>query len=304
MQIITAAPKASTLFPPALSAVLPPQLTEAVRRLGLARAEEVRLHAGRTCTVTCEGRNYRTDLVLSEDDLQRLLQTMCGGSLYAYAESICRGYLPLPGGVRVGIAGKAAVENGRVIGVSSVTGLILRIPNRITVDAASILSLLDDRLSGILLYASPGVGKTTLLRALARQASSVGGRRTVVVDSREELAETLSGEELMLDILVGYPRKIGIEIAVRTLGAELILCDEIGDESDAEAILSAANCGVPLIATAHAASLSALLSRPAFERLHRAGVFGSYVGLRRVGGNLQYQIDRHPQAAGRYAEEA
>lgn len=51
--------------------------------------------------------------------------------------------------------------------------------------------------------------------------------------------------------------------------------------ADARATLGAANCGVPLIASTHAASVQELLDRPAIKLLHRAHVFGKYVGLLR-----------------------
>ena len=121
--------------------------------------------------------------------------------------------------------------------------------------------------------------------------------RTVVVDTREELGFTLDGKSLLLDVLIGYPRQIGIEIAVRSLGAQLIVCDEIGGPHDARAILSAANCGVPLIATAHASTAEELLRRPSIKLLHNAGVFGSYVGLaRHPHGGFSYRFTDHPDA--------
>ena len=108
---------------------------------------------------------------------------------------------------------------------------------------------------------------------------------------------SLEGEELMLDVLVGYPRDVGIEIAVRSMGAELVICDEIGGIPDAHAILRAANCGVPIMASAHAAGVDELLRRPSLQMLHRAAVFGAYVGIERDGrGSFRYAVCRGEEA--------
>jgi Na+-driven multidrug efflux pump len=70
---------------------------------------------------------------------------------------------------------------------------------------------------------------------------------------------------------------------VLSWAAEVVLCDEIGSRSDAEAILAAANCGVPIVATAHARTVREILLRPPLRRLHDARVFSAYAGLSRTG---------------------
>lgn len=291
MQIIQSETRRNPL-PSAVTAVLPPALTEALRRLSLAdTAEELRLHAGREATVTSAGRNLSTGVTLTRDDMQNLLLRVCGGSLYAYRDTISQGYVAMPDGVRVGVVGSAAVENGQVIGVSEVTGLMFRLPHRIRVNATPVIDLLrhGQLLDGILIYAPPGVGKTTLLRAVTREAAREW--RTVAVDTRGELAPSLDGGDLRLDILSGYPRDVGLEIAVRCMAAQVAICDEIGGARDARAVLSAANHGVPLIATAHADSVTGLLRRADIRTLHRAGVFGAYVGITRAhGSGFSYRI--------------
>lgn len=281
---------AAGALPEVLTALLPASLADALARSGVPYAEELRLHAERRASVTFGGKSHLLPVVLSAGEMDGLLKRMCAGSLYAFAKSICRGYLTLPGGIRVGVCGSAATEGGKIIGVDRISGLVIRLPHAIFPAVDPLLSCIRTN-GGLLLYAPPGVGKTTVLRSLARAASAPSaGMRVVAVDAREELGFGLSGEELNLDILSGYPTDAGIEIAVRCLNAELVICDEIGNRSDADALLSASNCGVPVAASAHAGSLSELLLRPFLLSLHRAHVFGAYVGLRRCGKGFFFDI--------------
>ena len=95
----------------------------------------------------------------------------------------------------------------------------------------------------------------------------------------------------MLDVLSGYPRGKGIGIATRTMAAQVIVCDEIGDLLEAQEIVAAHTGGVPLVATAHATSVRELLSRPALRLLHEARCFGAYVGIGRDTGEFRYTFD-------------
>ena len=57
-------------------------------------------------------RNVSLDYALDTDGISRILEKMCDGSLYAYSESITKGYVSLKNGIRVGVCGTADVENG------------------------------------------------------------------------------------------------------------------------------------------------------------------------------------------------
>ena len=106
--------------------------------------------------------------------------------------------------------------------------------------------------------------------------------RVAVIDSREEIGAFLGGSGLCIDILRGYPKEIGIEIAARTLNAQLIICDEVFGEAEAVALGGAVNCGIPIICSAHAGNLEELLARPGISLLHRMCAFERYVRIFRT----------------------
>ena len=115
---------------------------------------------------------------------------------------------------------------------------------------------------------------------MIRQLSSgAPPRRVAVIDTRFEIETKPLQECCHVDFLSGYPRGKGIEIATRTLSPQYIICDEIGGYEEAEAILSAQNTGVPIIATAHASSVEELLLRPNIRTLHEHHLFSDYIGI-------------------------
>ena len=301
-------------LPPSPPQSLPPWLlpSDITAALGSAggdgTVEEIRLRAGRAASLTVDGRNVMTSVVLTGERLTSILVHMCGGSLYAFDQTIREGYITLPEGVRVGVAGRAVCEEGRIIGVCEITGLCIRLPHvhrDVGREVCSLLRHLNQGgrgPQGILIYAPPGEGKTTLLRGVAVGLSGGDGQpplRTVVVDTRGELGFETEGRGLCLDILRGYPRARGVEIATRTLSAQVIICDEIGDTDEALSLISTHHGGVPLIATAHGGSVGELLRRTGIRLLHEARLFGAYVGIRRDGrGDFSYCVTPWERADG------
>lgn len=260
--------------------------------------EEIRLRSDRRVYLTLGGagrRNLALTTVLNSAELSQILDKMCDGSLYAYSESIIKGYVSPGGGIRVGVCGRASVERGRILGVYDISALNIRLPcGRVALDEVFLdqVRATLKKGEGVLVYSPPAQGKTTLLRSLA--VSLAGGNapmRVAVVDTRGELGSYEADDALSLDVLSGYPQAEGIRIATAFMSPQVIICDEIGDKSEAEAIAEAQNCGVPLVASAHGADVGGVLRRNGMKRLHDVGAFGLYAGIMiGEGGCFRYDL--------------
>ena len=261
-------------------------------RVSVSGAEEIRLRRGRRASVTVADKNISLATILSGEEIDATVTRICDGSLYAHSETIKNGYLTVSKGIRVGICGRAVCEGDSVIGVYDISSLNFRMPKNIFRVGEEIAELLLREGQGILIYSPPGVGKTTLLRNVARELSSERiGMRVALIDTRQELTYSLDGGDGLVDVLSGYPRALGIEIAVRSMNPQVIICDEIGESREAMAIASSQNSGVPFVASAHGCCVEGILCRKGIRILHDAGVFGYYVGISRKDGKEGYEYN-------------
>ena len=259
---------------------------------------EIRLRANAPVSVSYGSRNIYLfngqSVVCNEYEVAEALQKLCEDSVHTYGETLKEGYISLENGYRIGVCGRVGLSGESIKSVYGISSLSIRIPHPIRNVALRMKTLLlkDGRMASALFYAPPNVGKTTLIRDLAALLS--GGnlpKRVALIDTRGEIYMREIFCNRLVDVLHGYPRAKGIEIATRTLSPEVIFCDEIGSAEEARAILGAQNSGVPLIATAHADSRETLFRRPNIRLLYENGIFRYYIGLRRNPEAGEFEFD-------------
>jgi stage III sporulation protein AA len=304
--------------------VCPPDLLARLQQLPtdvLGRIEELRFRLGQPWQVCGDGLDAfvaqdsgLTDdpaqaVRIEEEHLARVVQVVTQSSLYAVEDELRRGFVTMPGGHRVGVAGRVVLhESGCVRSIRSITSVNVRIAKERIGSADPLWPHLVEastaRPYSVLVISPPQCGKTTLLRDLARRWSEgmsqrrIPGVKVAVVDERSELAGCVDGVPQFslgprTDVLDACPKAEGMLMAIRSLSPDLVVTDEIGRAQDRDAILEATHAGVAVLASAHARSLEEWSGRPHMAELFRARAFQRFVVLsrRRGPGTIEALLD-------------
>ncbi len=260
------------------------------------KVQEIRLRAGKPVTLTVGGDIYyvcknasvsrewpRNELMVTGDDVAECYRRLTNQSVYSHLTEIREGYIAMNGGHRAGVCGRS-VDGGNVRDLSSVN---IRIAREVPGAADALIKQYTG--GGVLIAGPPGCGKTTVLRDLIRQLSDGIGtkpHRLCAVDTRGELSASFGGvcgNDLgrNTDVLLGYDKPKGIEIALRTLFPDLVAFDEIGTLAELNGVEESLQCGVGVLCTAHIGSQEELTKRPLTNRLLKSGAIQLVVLLRK-----------------------
>lgn len=259
----------------------------------LEAVSEIRLRLHGPSALVVSGKNVSFGPPVSQEEIRDTFKRICGGAVFAHRDDTCRGFVSLEGGIRVGVCGEAKYERGSVVGVAEISSLVFRIPGGACSFAGELYkSWCSLGSGGMLICSAAGEGKTTAIRALARLiGSGMLARRVVVADERCEFDPSYYGGS-HVDILRGYKRSLGVDIAIRTLSAEVLIVDEISSCEDSLAMLSAIGAGVTVIATSHGRSFRDVMKRGYVRELVEAGLFESVCVISRSAGRFSFSLDR------------
>ena len=213
--------------------------------------------------------------------------------MYSYQKEINSGFITLKGGHRVGICGTAVYEYDKDLyigNIKDISSMNIRINQKIDSLDEDILNVVKSNFRGIILVGSPGSGKTTILRNIAKVLSEEFSfnkknvlQKVSLVDERNEFSGNYMGISQnnlgYADILVNYNKKDAIYQSIRSLSPDVIICDELGSLEDIEAIKFGVSSGVKFILSIHAGSAEEFYKRNVAKEILKLNSFDKIIIL-------------------------
>ena len=247
--------------------------------IGVEKISEIRLVRGYGSSFILGGRRYRLFSRISATEMDDTFFRICSRAIYAHRDTVIDGYVTCEDGIRVGVSGTARYDGGKIVGVGDINALVFRIPTASSGFSEALYEAYKMCDRGLLIYSKAGVGKTTALRTLVSLIAKREPRENiVVVDERCEFSVG-ECESNGVMLLRGYDRTRGMDIALRTLTASIIVVDEISGDKSSEELSSSLLSGVKFVASAHAERLSELLVRDGVAPLVKKEIFDVFFGI-------------------------
>ncbi len=242
---------------------------------------DIKITANRNIFVKTNGIYKDTHEFVSEQYFEEIFTSLSGG-LYAHEETIKCGFFTDIYGNRCGISGRAVYHGNEIGNICDFDTMIIRLsPFRRGVSQYIFDKSANGRKS-ILIYGPPSSGKTTILRDLAYCFSELPlNFNTVVIDCKNEFRKRDYPSTSNITILKGYSFQRGMDISIKNLVADIVICDEIPLIENTGAIISAASSGVSLYASVHA-SKQGIEKMSFYGKLKEAGVFDEYICLNKI----------------------
>jgi len=241
-----------------LVGILPSHIRQPLRRQkDISELLEVVLDLGRTP----EARFLRREVVLSSKEVDEEDIDYVASRVSSFGDDN-------RAGIERTLHRISAIRNrkGRIIGLTCRVG-------RAVFGTIKVIEDLIRSGKSVLLLGRPGVGKTTMLREVARVLADDIDKRVIIVDTSNEIA----GDGDIPHPAIGHARRMQVTTptmqhavmieAVENHMPEVIVIDEIGTELEAQAARTIAERGVQLVGTAHGNTLENLMMNPTLADL-------------------------------------
>jgi len=242
----------------ALLEILPPRIQQPLcKQKGISELLEVVLDLGRTP----EARFARREVVLHDKEVEEPDINHVVSRIGSFGDDN-------RAGIERTLHRISAIRNrrGRIVGLTCRVG-------RAVFGTIKVIEDLVQSGKSVLLLGRPGVGKTTMLREVARVLADDMKKRVIIVDTSNEIA----GDGDIPHPAIGHARRMQVATpalqhavmieAVENHMPEVIVIDEIGTELEAMAARTIAERGVQLVGTAHGNTLDNLMMNPTLADL-------------------------------------
>ena len=262
--------------------------------INLNLLEEIRIRTNRPILLKVGQEERKVEHVISQEEILETLQHICDNSIYSYQSQICKGYITMQGGHRVGITGNAIIKEGQVSNINYISSLNFRIAKQVLGASNKILKYVineeENSVFNTLIVSPPGAGKTTILRDLVRKISSgmeqinFKGITVGLIDERGEIAAMSKGISqnevgLRTDVLDNVPKYLGMQMMIRSMAPKVIVADEIGNKNDVDTIEYAVCCGIKGIFTVHGKTMEDIKLNPSVSKLINSHIFERLIFL-------------------------
>lgn len=230
-------------------------------------------------------------VIVDDESFNIIIDRICNNSYHTKMNTMIKGYITTSKGSRVGIASSAVYRDKDISIINDISSLNIRISHSFDGISKEILDLVTkEKLTSFIVAGKPSGGKTTLLRDIAKLISSTYKNyylKTAVIDERGELS---SGFNLGIntDVLKYFDKPKGIEIATRTLSPDVIICDEIGNISEAQSVVDGFYTGVKFIVSVHMEDVNEIYLNPVVKTLINSRQFDYIVLLKNY--TQEYEI--------------
>ena len=253
---------------------------------------EIRMRANEKLIIVIKNKkfflkNQQGEFVITDQlAISNFIKRASENSIYAINESIINGYLTLPKGIRVGLAGEVINDGDRVVTIKNFQSVNIRIPHFIRNCSLNAYEfIVDGEVKNTLILSPPGCGKTTFIRDFVYQLYQHNVPKNILIaDERNEICSILNGIPNInlggfCDIYTNCSKQFAFKNGIRSMSPDVIITDEIDLNKDLEILIEAMNSGVNVVATIHAKDIRQLNKKVGFDKVIEEKFFSRYIIL-------------------------
>ncbi len=227
---------------------LPNEILKQITEIRIRKNLPLILVFGKNCLfITGRGKllNHYSEqcYIVNDEEFDLIFRKLSNYSVHSVIDNLTKGFITADGGNRIGVSSTAVIKDKEITAVKEINSLNIRIANEIKDCSRQILNLLYINSFPSIIVASAPSG-------------AYKGANGINADLG-----------MNTDVLTGYPKSEGIEMAIRTLSPEMIVCDEISKSSEVAAMADGFLSGVRFAVSVHASSREEIMNKKIVREL-------------------------------------